>query len=135
MGLKTSIVNAFTTLTASLFFLVFFTLLNRFHVQHNFGNIPKRCILYYDPTVECNTQEYIIFAAAIAGCVLVIFIISPTGILYTPQDCSGSVSHVVFGDGMVCTCLWNHFWDSTKIEPMVFMTSEWFLHHPSSSGY
>ena len=31
--------------------------------------------------------------------------------------------------------LWNHFRDSTRMEPMVLMTSEWFLHHSSSSGY
>ena len=53
----------------------------------------------------------------------------------TPQDCSEGVFHVVdFGDGMLCTCLWNHFRDSTRMEPMVLMTSGWFQHHSSSSG-
>ena len=45
----------------------------------------------------CDTQEYIIFAAAIVGCVLVSFLRLA---FCTPQDRSGSVSHVVvFGDG------------------------------------
>ena len=55
-------------------------LLYTFHVQYNYGDIPEKCVLYYDTTVECNTQEYVIFAA-IAGCVLVIFIVSPTILL------------------------------------------------------
>ena len=80
---KASIVNAFTTfllLSFSKILFVSFTLLYTFHVQYNYGDIPKKCVLYYDTTVECNTQEYIIFAA-IAVCVLAIFIISPTILL------------------------------------------------------
>ena len=80
---KASIVNAFTTfllLSFSKILFVSFTLLDTFHVQYNYGDIPKKCFLYYDPTVECNTQEYIIFVA-IAGCVLTIFIVSPTILL------------------------------------------------------
>ena len=78
-----SIINAFTTfllLSFSKILFVSFTLLYTFNVQYNYGDGPKKCVLYYDPTVECNTQEYIMFAA-IAGCVLVIFIISPTILL------------------------------------------------------
>ena len=36
--------------------------------------------MYYDPTVQCNEQEYLTFSA-IAGCVLVTFIICPTVLL------------------------------------------------------
>ena len=80
---KASIVIAFTTfllLSFSKILFVSFMLLYTFHVQYNYGDIPKKCFLYYDTTVECNTQEYFIFAA-IAGCVLVIFIVSPTILL------------------------------------------------------
>ena len=49
------------------------------------------------------------------------------------RDCSECVLHVAdFGDRMLCTCLWR---DSIRMEPMVFVTLEWFLHHSSSSGY
>ena len=80
---KASIINAFTTfllLSFSKILFVSFTLLYTFHVQYNYGDIPSKCVLYYDPTVECFTLEYSIFAA-IAGCVLVIFIICPTVLL------------------------------------------------------
>ena len=50
-----------------------------FYVGYNY-NIANKCVLYYNPTVECHTLEYYIFAA-IAGCVLVIFIIFPTILL------------------------------------------------------
>ena len=79
---KASIINAFTTfllLSFSKVLFVSFTLLYRFHTAYlNFGS--RKCVLYYDPTVECNTQEFTIFAA-IAGCVLVIFVILPTLLL------------------------------------------------------
>ena len=42
--------------------------------------ILQKGVLYYDPTVECHTQEYYTFAA-IAVCVLVIFIVCPTILL------------------------------------------------------
>ena len=80
---KASIVNAFTTfllLSFSKILFVSFTLLYTFHVHCIHGHIPRKCVLYYDPTVECYTQKYSIFAA-IAGCVLVIFIICPTVLL------------------------------------------------------
>ena len=79
---KASIINAFTTfllLSFSKVLFVSFTLLYKFNTSYlHFGS--KKCVLYYDPTVECNTQEFAIFAA-IAGCVLVIFIILPTLLL------------------------------------------------------
>ena len=80
---KASIINAFTTflfLSFSKMLFVSFTLLYTVHIQYNYSDIPKRCVLYYDSTVQCNTQEYFLFAA-IAGCVLVIFIICPTILL------------------------------------------------------
>ena len=80
---KASIINAFTTfllLSFSKILFVSFTLLYTFHVKSNYEKTSSKCVLYYDPTVECHTLEYSIFAA-IAGCVLVIFIICPTVIL------------------------------------------------------
>ena len=79
----TSIINAFTTfllLSFSKILFVSFTLLITFLLIHNYGDIPSRCFLYYDSTVECHTQEYITFSA-IATCVLLIFIICSTILL------------------------------------------------------
>ena len=78
-----SIINAFTAfllLSFSKILFVSFMLLHTFPFKYNYGNIPKSCVVYYDPTVECHTQEYYIFAA-IAYCVLVILIICPTILL------------------------------------------------------
>ena len=78
-----SIINAFTTfmlLSFSKILFVSFTLLYTFHIQYNYGDHLSKCVLYYDPTVECHTPEFAIFAA-IAYCVLVIFIICPTILL------------------------------------------------------
>ena len=85
-----SIINVFTTfllLSFSKILFVSFILLNhnRFdidtinHYTNKGYQLPK-CVLYYDPTVECYSQEYTIFST-IAICVLVIFIICPTILL------------------------------------------------------
>ena len=76
---RASIINAFTTfllLSFSKILFVSFTLLYYFHVKYN-RPAPHKCVLYYDPTVECIALERAIFAA-IAGCVLLLFIIFPT---------------------------------------------------------
>ena len=78
-----STINAFTTfllLSFSKILFVSVTLLDTFSLQHNHRNIPSKCVLYYDSTVECHTQEYITFSA-IASCLLLIFIICPTILL------------------------------------------------------
>ena len=78
-----SIINAFTTfllLAFSKVLFVSFTLLYTFSFRHNYVDIPSKCVLYYDSTVECPSQEYTIFST-IAVCVLVIFIICPTILL------------------------------------------------------
>ena len=57
---KASIINAFTTfllLSFSKILFISFTLLYTFSVSYNF-NIPSKCVLYYNPTVECHTTEY-----------------------------------------------------------------------------
>ena len=81
---KASIINAFTTfmlLSFSKVLFVSFTLLFTFHIKfNNYRKTSSKCVLYYDPTVECHTLEHSIFAA-IAGCVLVAFIIFPTTLL------------------------------------------------------
>ena len=77
-----SIINAFTTfllLSFSKLLFISFTLLYNFPVQVNDDN-PSKYVLYYDPTVDCHSLEYTIFAA-MAVCVLVIFITFPTILL------------------------------------------------------
>ena len=78
---KASIINAFTTfllLSFSKILFVSFTSLFSFDTYQNYGD--TKCLLYYDPTVECNTLEYAMFGV-IAGCVLIIFIFCPTILL------------------------------------------------------
>jgi len=72
----------FLLLSFSKILFVSFTLLYTFHIYYPWHrtHFGEKCVLYYDPTVECHTQENSIFAA-IAGCVLVIFIVSPTILL------------------------------------------------------
>ena len=82
---KASTINVFTTflvLSFSKILFVSFTLLYTVPFQYVNGSpdFPQKCVLYYDSTVECHTLEYSIFAA-IAVCVLVIFIIFPTILL------------------------------------------------------
>ena len=67
---KASIINAFTTfllLSFSKILFVSFTSLFSFDTHRD-----TKCLLYYDPTVECHTLEYSMFAT-IVGCVLIIF--------------------------------------------------------------
>ena len=74
---KASTINAFTTflfLSFSKILFVYFTLLYTFHVQYNYADISNKCVLYYDPSLECHALEYSILAT-IAVCVLVIFIL------------------------------------------------------------
>ena len=78
---EASITNAFTTfllLSFSKILFISFTLLYTVDIKYDNGD--RKCALYYDPTVECNSMEHSIFAA-IAGCVLVVFILFPTVLL------------------------------------------------------
>ena len=80
---KASIVNAFTTflvISFSKIVFVSFTLLYPFYTRYNYGDIPTKLVLYYDPTVECHSQEYSMYAV-LAVCVLVAFVIFPTILL------------------------------------------------------
>ena len=81
---KASIINAFTTfllLSFSKILFVSLTLLHYFNMRVLTNiHVHLKCVMYYDPTVECHTQESTIFSA-IAVCVLVIFIICPTVLL------------------------------------------------------
>ena len=77
-----SMTNAFTTfllLSFSKILFVSFTLFYTFHV-HNSAGAKKRNVLYYDTTVEVGGEEYVIFAA-LAGCVLALFVIFPIVLL------------------------------------------------------
>ena len=78
-----SVINAFTTFLLLSFSKILFVSLTLFHTSpfvHRYVNFQYKCVLYYDPTIGCHTQEFAIFAA-IAYCVLVIFIICPTILL------------------------------------------------------
>ena len=94
-----SIINAFTTFlllsSSKIILFVSFTLLHTFPLRYN--NIPSKCVLYYDSTVDCHAPDYTIFAA-IAYCVLVIFIICPTilPILYPTRLFRRCVSYCGF---------------------------------------
>ena len=76
---KASIINAFTTfLLLSFSKILFVSLRLLYHLSDQINkHLPRKCVLYYDPTVECHTRTF----SAIAGCVLLIFIICPTTIL------------------------------------------------------
>ena len=125
---KASIINAFTTFLFLSFLFVSFTLLNTFHVQYNYGDILKKCILYYDN----RGMQY-------------------TGVYHIGSNCwlwasnshhfsnnSHSVPHKIvqevcrmlrFSEVAWSACLWNHFRESPRMEPMVLVTSGWLLHH------
>ena len=82
---KASIINTFTTfllLSFSKILFVSFTLLYTIRIEHDLGGVivQEKCALYYDPSVDCHSQEFTILAA-LAVCVLVIFIICPTILL------------------------------------------------------
>ena len=77
---KASIINTFTTFLLLSFSKIIFV--STMLVDHigiyvvSNNNRLKKSVLYCDPTVESHTQESTIFAA-IAGCVVAIFIILP----------------------------------------------------------
>ena len=78
-----SIINAFTTfllLSFSKILFVSFTLLHVSTALYRYVDLQYKCALYYDSTVVCQTLEFALFSA-IAYCVLVTFIISPTILL------------------------------------------------------
>ena len=78
---RASIINAFATfllLSYSKILFVSFTLL--YWVEIHYLNGKKKCVLYYDQTVDCLSQEKFIFAT-LAVCVLIVFIISPVLLL------------------------------------------------------
>ena len=79
---KASMVNAFTTfllLSFSKILFVSFTLLYSSQIRYS-SDIKWKCVLYYDPTVECHTHEKTILSA-IACFVLVTFVVIPTLLL------------------------------------------------------
>ena len=82
---KASIINAFTTflfLSFSKILFISFTLgyATQIRYRPKTAGAKRKYVLYYDPTVEVDTQEYSIFVA-LAGCVLVVFIACPTILL------------------------------------------------------
>ena len=68
----------FLLLSYSKILFVSFTLL--YTVKVRYLNGEKRCILYYDQTVDCHNQAHFIFQT-LAICVLIVFIISPVLLL------------------------------------------------------
>ena len=80
---KSSIVNAFATfllLSFSKILFVSFSLFYTINISYSNASLPNKCVLYYDPTVECYTPEHFIFLA-VAVFVLLLFIIFPTVLL------------------------------------------------------
>jgi len=97
---KASIINAFTTfllLSFSKILFVSFSLLYITDIHYNNLSLPNKCILYYDPTVECYNPEHFIFLA-LSLCVLLIFIVCPTVllILYPTRLFRKCVTHCGF---------------------------------------
>ena len=79
---KASIINTFTTfllLAFSKILFVSFSLLYNINIRYH-PHIKGKCVLYYDPTVECSSKENILFGV-LALFVLTIFIFSPTILL------------------------------------------------------
>ena len=80
--------------------------------------------LHYDATAT-HVQEYSVFVAIAILRVRNIHTYSNSSshCVYILQDYSESVPHVVdFRGGMPCTCLLNHFRDSSRMELMVLVT-------------
>ena len=79
---KASIINTFTTfllLAFSKILFVSFSLLYNVNIRYH-PHINGKCVLYYDPTVECFTKENILFGV-LALFVLTVFIFFPTILL------------------------------------------------------
>ena len=82
---KASIINAFTTfllLSFSKILFVSFTLLYTIGIDQEptSDGAKIKHVLYYDPSVKIYTPEFYMFAA-LAGCVLVLFVFFPTILL------------------------------------------------------
>ena len=81
---KASIINTFTTFLLLSFSKILFVSVTSLYYVHvrilSNTNIARRCVLYYDPTVECHTKEHSMFVA-VAVCVMVVFIFIPTILL------------------------------------------------------
>ena len=136
---KDSIVNAFTTflvLSFSKVLFVSFTLLNTFHVQYNYGDIPKKYffVLWHNRGMQYTGVYYIC-----SNCWL-----CASNIHHFSDNSSHSVPHksvqevclmLHFSEVAWSARLWNHFKDSTRMEPMALMNSGWLLHHSLSSAY
>ena len=79
-----SIINAFTTFLLLAFSKILYASCMLLHTSYihynNSGDIKRKCVLYYNPKIECYGQEYFMLLA-LAGCVLILFVISPTLLL------------------------------------------------------
>jgi len=71
--------NIFAAFLSKILFISF-TLLYSLDIHYNSQDVKRKCVLYYDPTVECHTHENNMFAA-IALLVLVTFVAFPTILL------------------------------------------------------
>ena len=79
---RASIINGFATfllLSYSKILFVSFTLLDTVHINNLFSSSAK-CVLYYDPTVDCYSTEHFIFLT-LAVSVCAIFVVFPVAIL------------------------------------------------------
>ena len=132
---EASVISAFSTfllLSFSKILFVTYTLLygiTAMTVDKNGSAISTSFVMYYDPTVQWYSEDHLPFAG-VSFCVGLLFIVFPRLYYFCFQpESSGSASLVVnLGGGMHYTLLWKHFRDSTRMEPIVHETSEWFLH-------
>ena len=113
--------------TSASFFLQNHYLHPRFKIRYNFEISREKYVLYYDPTVEYNTKECSYSYLCFGNIPTVLLILCPTRLFRRRVSCCGFRSW-----HMLCTCLWNHFKDSTRMEEMVLGISGWFLHHSLS---
>ena len=78
---KASIINAFTTFLLLSFSKIVYASCMLLHTSYIYYNDSgHKCVLYYNPKFECYGRHYFILLA-IAGCVLILFVISPTLLL------------------------------------------------------
>ena len=90
-------------------------------------------VMYYASAVEYFGEDRIPFAV-VSICVAFIVFPALLLVLYPTRIFRRCIIAVNLGGGMHYTLSWKHFRDSSRMEPMVHETSEWFLHCTLSTG-
>ena len=144
-GLKSINNQCIYNLFASLIFQNFILYLSHLGTPSKFvldletaGAERKVCFCIMIQQWKVDTQGVFHFCSFSWLCVGSIHSLSNRSSHFVPhKTVQKNVYHafVNFADSMPCTCLWNHFRVSTRMEPMILMTSEWFLQYSLSSGF